>query len=98
MKNSEGNHQITRREFLKLVGITTLALTTGCGRRSAEGPAPAADFSTPDVEISITTREVDWELAPGKVIQAWTYNGQVPGSTIRIRYGLQPWRMAVSLP
>lgn len=87
MKNTNGKHQITRREFLKLAGITTLAFATGCGRLSAEGPAPAVNFSTPDVELSLVTQEVEWELAPGKVIRAWTYDGQLPGRTIRAREG-----------
>ena len=87
MKNSYRKHQITRREFLKLAGVSALALTTGCARNSAEEPAPAVDFGTPDVEISLSTQEVDWELAPGKVIRAWAYDGQVPGRTIRAREG-----------
>ncbi len=29
----------------------------------------------------------DWEIAPGKVIQAWGYNGQIPGPTLRAKVG-----------
>ncbi len=31
--------------------------------------------------------ETAWELAPGKLIKAWTYNGTVPGETIRVPEG-----------
>ena len=29
----------------------------------------------------------DWEVEPGKMVHAWTYNGQVPGPQIRVREG-----------
>ncbi|HEV8662327.1 MAG TPA: multicopper oxidase domain-containing protein, partial [Candidatus Methylomirabilis sp.] len=35
----------------------------------------------------LIARETAWELAPGKVIRAWSYNGQVPGPEIRLREG-----------
>jgi len=37
--------------------------------------------------IDLETREIKWELAPGKTIKAMTYNGQAPGPTIRAREG-----------
>lgn len=30
---------------------------------------------------------VQWEVAPGQVVTAWAYNGQVPGPQIRVRRG-----------
>jgi FtsP/CotA-like multicopper oxidase with cupredoxin domain len=38
-------------------------------------------------EISLETREVSWELAPGKVIKAMAYNRQIPGPEIRVKEG-----------
>jgi len=35
----------------------------------------------------LTAQETEWELAPGKVIKAWTYNGAVPGEAIRVCEG-----------
>jgi FtsP/CotA-like multicopper oxidase with cupredoxin domain len=30
---------------------------------------------------------VDWEVEPGKIVQAWTYNGTVPGPMIKLDVG-----------
>jgi FtsP/CotA-like multicopper oxidase with cupredoxin domain len=38
-------------------------------------------------EIELVAKETRWELAPGKTIKAMTYNGQVPGPTVRLREG-----------
>ncbi|HEX9259627.1 MAG TPA: multicopper oxidase domain-containing protein [Acidimicrobiales bacterium] len=36
-----------------------------------------------DLEAKI----VDWEIEPGKIVKAWTYNGTVPGPVIRVEPG-----------
>lgn len=76
---------VPRRAFLKLLGLAALA-EAGCGSRRQLVPTPTP-FGVPDVEIALTAQAVQWELAPGKVITAWTYNGHVPGETIRVREG-----------
>ena len=35
----------------------------------------------------LTTKIVDWELEPGKFVKAWTYNGVVPGPTLKANPG-----------
>ena len=37
--------------------------------------------------FNLTAKVVDWETEPGKVVKAWTYNGQVPGPIIRVSVG-----------
>jgi manganese oxidase len=37
--------------------------------------------------FELTARRAQWETAPGKVADAWTYNGMVPGPQIRVRQG-----------
>jgi uncharacterized cupredoxin-like copper-binding protein len=37
--------------------------------------------------FDITAKVVQWEVAPGKTVEAWTYNGTVPGPTIRVNVG-----------
>jgi len=69
-------------------------------RQAAIGGAGAAAFWGVDVgalvrrsaaagvrEITLETREVQWELAPGKIITAMAYNGRVPGPPIRVKEG-----------
>lgn len=35
----------------------------------------------------LTASEISWETKPGRRVQAWAYNGQVPGPQIRVREG-----------
>lgn len=37
--------------------------------------------------FEVTAKPVRWEVAPGKFVQAFAYNGQVPGPEIRVRKG-----------
>src|SRR5262245_56871489 len=39
------------------------------------------------VVIDLEAREADWEVAPGAMVRAWTFNGQVPGPVIEGRVG-----------
>lgn len=34
--------------------------------------------------FNLTAAITDWEVSPGKVVKAWTYNGMVPGPWIRV--------------
>lgn len=38
-------------------------------------------------EFRLTTAITPWEVAPGELVDAWTYNGQVPGPSIRVDLG-----------
>jgi FtsP/CotA-like multicopper oxidase with cupredoxin domain len=38
-------------------------------------------------EFDLTTTIVDWEVEPGKFVKAWTYNGTVPGPTLKVNIG-----------
>src|SRR5690606_34079325 len=44
---------------------------------------------TPDgyKEWTLTAEIVEWEVSPGQVVEAWTYNGTVPGPTLRGEVG-----------
>jgi len=81
-----GNNLLARRAFLKLTATTLLATAAGCATRTAP-PAATPSAHEPTVEFALTAQEVTWELAPGKRIIAWTYNGTVPGHPIRVREG-----------
>ena len=37
--------------------------------------------------FNLTAEVVQWEVAPGKTYEAWTYNGVVPGPQIRMKQG-----------
>jgi FtsP/CotA-like multicopper oxidase with cupredoxin domain len=38
-------------------------------------------------EFDIEAKIVDWEVEPGHVVKAWTYNGVVPGQEIHVNVG-----------
>lgn len=41
-----------------------------------------------DIKVfDLTATVVQWETEPGKRVEAWAYNGQVPGPQIRVREG-----------
>jgi FtsP/CotA-like multicopper oxidase with cupredoxin domain len=37
--------------------------------------------------FDLTAKKVQWETEPGKKMEAWSYNGQIPGPEIRVREG-----------
>ena len=38
-------------------------------------------------EFALTAAITDWQVSPGKIVKAWTYNGRVPGPWIRVEPG-----------
>ncbi|WP_279402032.1 multicopper oxidase family protein [Piscibacillus salipiscarius] len=38
-------------------------------------------------EYNLTAKEVEWSLGQGQLINAWTYNGTVPGKPLRVTEG-----------
>jgi manganese oxidase len=59
------------------------AATEGLGGQILE-PKMLADGTK---EFDLTAKIVDWEVSPGKIVKAWTYNGTVPGPEIRVAVG-----------
>ena len=80
---------VSRRELLRTwsragAGVIAWSLAGGVGgprSRLAQARAGGAR------EIHLEAREVRWELAPGKVVTAMAYDGQVPGPTLRVKEG-----------
>ena len=35
----------------------------------------------------LTAKKIQWEIAPGQMVESWAYNDQVPGPQIRVREG-----------
>ena len=81
---------LARREFLKAsgrAGLGALALMVG-GSALLPVQRAVAQYAPDGIrEVHLETREVLWELAPGKRIKAMAYNGQVPGPEIRVQEG-----------
>jgi FtsP/CotA-like multicopper oxidase with cupredoxin domain len=59
------------------------AKTKGLGGR----PLEARVLADGTLEFELTASVVQWETEPGKVLEAWAYNGMVPGPTLRAELG-----------
>jgi FtsP/CotA-like multicopper oxidase with cupredoxin domain len=59
------------------------AKTEGLGAQNL-APTVLADGTK---QFQLTSSVVKWEVEPGKFVDAWTYNGTVPGPTIRVNPG-----------
>jgi FtsP/CotA-like multicopper oxidase with cupredoxin domain len=57
--------------------------TKGVGAQTLE-PTVLPDGTK---QFKLTAAITDWEVSPGKTVQAWTYNGTVPGPTIHVNPG-----------
>jgi FtsP/CotA-like multicopper oxidase with cupredoxin domain len=81
----------SRREFLRIAGqagLGALAVLAGGGALlPGQSSATRREGAGSVREIHLETRELRWELAPGKVIKAMAYNGQIPGPEIRLKEG-----------
>ncbi len=59
------------------------AATEGRGNQLLEPTSVAGGVTQFDITAAITP----WEVEPGKSVDAWTYNGQVPGPQIQVNVG-----------
>lgn len=59
------------------------AETVGVGNQELT-PTILADGTK---EFELTAEIVSWEVEPGKTVEAWTYNGMVPGPAIKLDLG-----------
>src|SRR6478672_11202077 len=50
-------------------------------------PAPDLNPDPGIVEINLETTVAQVEVAPGRRIEAWTYNGAIPGPMIHVKVG-----------
>jgi manganese oxidase len=62
--------------------ITGKPLTEGKGNQLL---APRMDGGVKVYEL--TASKIQWEVDPGRKVEAWAYNGQVPGPQIRVKEG-----------
>ena len=81
-----GEGTMTWQQMDKLmldVALKFPAKTEGKGGTLLE-PTVLADGTK---QYDITAEIVDWEVEPGKLVKAWTYNGVVPAPEIRVNVG-----------
>ena len=72
---------IHRRSFLFGAGVAGAAFGTGLGAAYTQNANPA--------DYTVRIAPLRLELAPGKVIETFGYNGTVPGPLLRLRESRQ---------
>ncbi|MGD9702806.1 MAG: multicopper oxidase domain-containing protein [Acidimicrobiia bacterium] len=75
--------QETMDRIMEEVALEFPAATEGKGGEVLE-PTILADGTK---QFDVTAEIVDWEVEPGKIVKAWTYNGVVPAPEIRVNVG-----------
>jgi len=89
---TEADHVMTSEEAMAIDNkmmaqmktfATDAVATEGAGNTPLE-PTITADGAK---EFTITAEVTKWEVEPGKIVDAWTYNGQVPGPWIKVNLG-----------
>ncbi len=73
---------VAHREVVQSFLSGPPAKTAGLGNQPLK---PTIENGVPVYDL--TTKIVQWEVSPGTVYEAWTYNGTMPGPEIRIRQG-----------
>ncbi|MDP9178672.1 MAG: copper oxidase [Gemmatimonadota bacterium] len=57
-------------------------------KTAGRGNQPLAPRIEKGVKVfELTAEKIQWETTPGQKVEAWAYNGQVPGPQIRVREG-----------
>lgn len=59
------------------------AKTAGTGNSILEPILSSDGFK----EFHITTKVINWEVEPGKFVDGWSYNGQIPGPVLMVNVG-----------
>jgi len=55
---------------------------------AGKGGQPLEPIMDGDTKVfNLTCQVIQWEYSPGKTVEAWTYNGAVPGPEIRVTEG-----------
>lgn len=66
-----------------------LSTTTTASQTQGEnyGLIQKEEAAKPNRQITLVTEDAEIDIAPGKRVKAWTFNGTVPGPTIRLSEG-----------
>ena len=96
--SNENEVDLTRRAIVIGGGAFLAGTLLGCGTtatKNSDNPyigVNGRDYSIqpptgPAKEIRIEVSSTEIEIAPKKIVKAWTYDGQLPGTEIRVKEG-----------
>ena len=87
--NSHSEHVGTEIDYAKL----DKAMADSIAKFPAKTEGTGATVLAPKVlsndtkEFDLTAKIGKWEVEPGRIVDAWTYNGIVPGPTVKVDVG-----------
>jgi uncharacterized cupredoxin-like copper-binding protein len=87
--NSHSDHASAEIDYAKL----DKAMNDSIAKFPAKTDGVGATVLAPKVlsdgtkEFDLTAKIGKWEVEPGRIVDAWTYNGIVPGPTIKVNVG-----------
>jgi FtsP/CotA-like multicopper oxidase with cupredoxin domain len=88
-EGADGDHEGTEADWAELDRLMEESIlafpaeTEGVGNQALE-PTILDDGTK---EFHLTAAITDWEVEPGKLVEAWTYNGMVPAPKIQVDVG-----------
>jgi FtsP/CotA-like multicopper oxidase with cupredoxin domain len=72
----------------KPVGLYVAQLKDGPNTKGVGNqPMKPKVLSDGTKQFNLTAELADWEVSPGKTVRAWTFNGTVPGPSIKVNVG-----------
>ncbi len=72
----------------KAVGVYTAQLKNGPNTKGVGNQPLAPQVLANGTKVFHLTAELaNWEVSPGKTVRAWTFNGTVPGPSIKVNVG-----------
>ena len=75
------------KRLLVLAVSAALALSMAAGTYAVSPTVEKAAGAPATKELTLVAEEVELEIAPGERVKTWTYNGTVPGPTLRFTEG-----------
>lgn len=89
---AQESNQVTKNENSTIDNILTITQpsilsTTEKNNTNQSSNQTADEADTSTRLITLVTEDVEIDIAPGKRVTAWTFNGTVPGPTIRLTEG-----------
>ena len=78
--------ELSADEMDELMSRATKAFPASTEGKGAQLLAPTV-LADGTKQFEVTTSIVQWEVEPGRKVEAWAYNGTVPGPTIKVEPG-----------
>jgi FtsP/CotA-like multicopper oxidase with cupredoxin domain len=86
-RDNGGRDELTPEEMDRLMMESMLAFPAETEGKGTQVLEPTEIRSDGTKVFHLTASLIDWEVAPGQIVEAWAYNDQVPGPWIQLDVG-----------